>query len=292
MNTTITSNSTADQFEGLRAVKADVILDLFELYYTPCLVTLGILGNSLSVLVFFKTKLRKLSSSYYLAALAVSDTFFLLSLFMTWLTLIGLDVYNKPVACEVIIYTSSVSAFLSVWLVLAFTAERFLAVGYPFQRQTVWKLSHTKRAKTVIFILLVLALILYIPYFLFAGVRVVEPRGPTCTMIKRWEKEMHIFNIFDTIATYVIPVIGIAVLNVFITRKMWAMAKVRRRLTNQGSLPSREDVVLKYKKKSTPVHQYKITKMLLVVSTTCLCLDLPSYIMRLLAGFIEVSYMW
>lgn len=287
--TTVASNSTTNEIEKPRAIRADQTLELFELYYTPCLVILGVLGNSLSVFVFFKTKLKKLSSSYYLAALALSDSFFLISLFFSWLPLIGLDVYNKPVACEVIIYTSSVSAFLSVWLVLAFTAERFLAVGYPFRRQTVWKISHTKRAKTVIFVLFVLALVIYLPYVLFAGVIVIEPRGPTCTMIKKWEREMHILNIVDTIITYVIPVIGIAVLNVFISRNMWIMAKVRKRLTDRGSAPSREDAVLNYKKKSTPLHQYKITKMLLVVSTTCLCLDLPSYIMRLLAGFIEVS---
>lgn len=290
MNATIiTPNVSANDIEQPGAIQADQTLILFELYYTPCLVVLGVLGNSLSVFVFLKSKLKKLSSSYYLAALALSDTFFLIALFLTWLSLIGLDIYDKPVACEVIIYTSSVSAFLSVWLVLAFTAERFLAVGYPFQRQTVWKVSHTKRAKTVIFILLILAMLIYTPYFFFAGVRVIEPRGPTCTMMKEWENEMHIFNIFDTVVTYVIPVVGIAVLNVFISRNMWIMAKVRKRLINQGSIPAREEAAPSHKKKATPLNQYKITKMLLMVSTTCLCLNLPSYIMRLLAGFIEVS---
>uniref|UniRef100_A0A1B0DBP0 G-protein coupled receptors family 1 profile domain-containing protein n=2 Tax=Phlebotomus papatasi TaxID=29031 RepID=A0A1B0DBP0_PHLPP len=62
---------------------AEGISDFLITYYTPILVFTGSIGNMLSILVFCKTKLRKLSSSYYLAALGVSDTLFLVGLFIS-----------------------------------------------------------------------------------------------------------------------------------------------------------------------------------------------------------------
>lgn len=71
---------------------AEKINDFLVMYYTPVLVCLGCIGNVLSVFVFFRTKLKKLSSSYYLSALAVSDTIFLLSLLIVWLNFHGVSV--------------------------------------------------------------------------------------------------------------------------------------------------------------------------------------------------------
>ncbi|KAI5734695.1 hypothetical protein M8J77_009567 [Diaphorina citri] len=79
-------------------------LELLQLYYTPLLVGLGSIGNILSVFVFFGTKLRKLSSSYYLSALASSDTGFLVTLFGVWLNLIDVPWFNKDGFCQISIY--------------------------------------------------------------------------------------------------------------------------------------------------------------------------------------------
>lgn len=85
------------------------ILQLIQLYYMPVLVILGCVGNTLSVLVFFGTKLKKLSSSYYLAALAFSDTGFLVAQFITWLNLVNVPLFKKSGFCEMAIYFSHVS---------------------------------------------------------------------------------------------------------------------------------------------------------------------------------------
>lgn len=80
----------------------------FQLYYTPLLVLLGTLGNTLSVFVFFATKLRKLSSSYYLSALAISDTGFLVALFISWLNLVDVNLFNMPGICQLTVYLTQV----------------------------------------------------------------------------------------------------------------------------------------------------------------------------------------
>ncbi|KAF6201633.1 hypothetical protein GE061_004026 [Apolygus lucorum] len=85
-----------------------VVLDWVQRYYTPALVGFGTLGNCLSVIVFFSTKLRKLSSSYYLSALAISDTGYLFCTFLSWLNVADIDLFNKPGICEFSIYLTQV----------------------------------------------------------------------------------------------------------------------------------------------------------------------------------------
>ncbi|XP_022910182.1 thyrotropin-releasing hormone receptor [Onthophagus taurus] len=291
LNETLNSNSlnfnASDSEENCTnsGVPVSDFLHQFQLYYFPTLCILGIIGNSLSVVVFYKTKLRKVSSSYYLASLAISDNVFLVCLFIPWLTpYLEFDIFNLPIICETSTYITSLTSFLSVWLVLAFTVERFLAVVYPLHRQTVCSISHTKRAKYIVIVLLLFGMLINFPVLLFVGISRINCED-RCCLQPEWDNEAYIYNIVDSLVTYVLPVTGIAILNGFISRHMWSMAQVRRRLTNQNSAAKEEDTMTsKYKKKSsTSLAQYKFTKMLLVVSTTCLCLNLPSYVMRIMA---------
>jgi len=136
------------------------------LYYTPALVFIGSIGNILSVIVFFSKKLRKLSSSYYLAALSISDTCFLLSTLASWTTNIGVNVYNTNYFCQLSMYISGLSSFLSVWFVVAFTVERFVAVLFPLKRQSF---CTVKRAKLVLTLLTAVGCLSNLPYLIFTG---------------------------------------------------------------------------------------------------------------------------
>lgn len=140
--------------------------DFLTHYYTPALVLIGSIGNILSVIVFFRTKLRKLSSSYYLAALGISDTCFLFGAFVSWLNYININIYNKDYYCQFFTYVSGLCSFLSVWFVVAFTVERFIAVLYPLKRQTM---CTVKRACTVLIGLFLTGCVISVPYFIYAA---------------------------------------------------------------------------------------------------------------------------
>lgn len=152
-------------------------LELFQLIYTPILVHLGILGNGMSVVVFFRTKLRKLSSSYYLSALAISDSIFLMALFIVWLSMVDVDLFNQHGSCQLVVYITGVCSFLSVWLVLAFTIERFVAVRYPLLRQSVCTVA---RARMVMKVMVLFAMVAFSPLLVFAKAQRVRQRvsGP------------------------------------------------------------------------------------------------------------------
>lgn len=104
-----TVSRDGDRTVQIQPQVASALLQFIQLYYTPVLVILGCMGNSLSVFVFFGTKLKKLSSSYYLAALAISDTGFLIAQFISWLNLINVPLFKKDGVCQMTIYCSHVS---------------------------------------------------------------------------------------------------------------------------------------------------------------------------------------
>jgi len=68
------------------------VVEALDLYLLPLISVVGCVGNVLSFLVFTTTYLRRLSSSVYLAALAVVDTIFLLVLFCSSLSAFGIQV--------------------------------------------------------------------------------------------------------------------------------------------------------------------------------------------------------
>lgn len=147
---------------------AEKLGNFLTIYYTPTLVCVGSIGNILSVLVFFKTKLRKLSSSYYLAALGISDTCFLIGLLASWLNFVDINIYNRNICCQFFTYFSGLCSFLSVWFVVAFTVERFIAVLYPLKRQTM---CTVRRAKMVLIGLVTLGAIISTPYLFYSAPR-------------------------------------------------------------------------------------------------------------------------
>lgn len=159
------SSSLPEYVEEELTAFAFKVGDFLTHYYTPALVLVGSIGNILSVIVFFRTKLRKLSSSYYLAALGISDTCFLMGAFVSWLNYLSIDIYNRNYYCQFFTYISGLCSFLSVWFVVAFTVERFIAVLYPLKRQTM---CTVKRACTVVVGLLILGSVISIPYLIFA----------------------------------------------------------------------------------------------------------------------------
>lgn len=123
-----------------------------DAYYTPFLCLFGALGNSLSVAVFcFDSKYRNQSSSYYLSALAVSDTGFLLNLFLVWLQSVYGNVITTPVTCPLVMFLGQVTCFMSVYLMVAFSIERYIAVHYPFARQRICTRENSKRAILALF---------------------------------------------------------------------------------------------------------------------------------------------
>jgi len=65
---------------------------MMDLIAVPIIIGVGVVGNIISCLVFTCTYLRRVSSSVYLAALAVVDSVYLCVLLFSWLVDLGIQV--------------------------------------------------------------------------------------------------------------------------------------------------------------------------------------------------------
>lgn len=96
----------------------------------------GIIGNTVALLVWLQPKMRH-SSGCYLAALAITDLCFLpLNIvFEINHSYINKEsgILDKPILCEWFVITYLSVQYMSPVLVLAFTVERYLSVCHPFR---------------------------------------------------------------------------------------------------------------------------------------------------------------
>ncbi|XP_015594959.1 thyrotropin-releasing hormone receptor [Cephus cinctus] len=222
-NLTFSRNRSYDPYEG-EEEPVDAcnplyfLLDFFHQYYIPFIILIGLVGNLLSCIVFLNTHLKMRSSSYYLAALATADFGFLVSLLLVWLnSTVGWKVFNKDGWCETLVYVSAVCSSLSVWLIVAFTVERFIAVQYPLHRPHMCTIT---RAKAIVLVLVVLAMASHSYSFVTAGVIKNQDGYEMCDLRIEYLETMRIISIIDSIASLVAPLVLIIVMNTMITRNL------------------------------------------------------------------------
>lgn len=212
------------------------ILDIFYWYYVPIVSLCGLIGNMLSYLVFLNTYLKMRSSSYYLAALSAADFGFLTSISLVWINnKLDIPVFNQEGWCQFMIYLSSVCSFLSVWLIVAFTVERFIAVQYPLHRPHMCTIS---RAKCIVTILIGVSLLIYSYTFFTAGII----HNGECELRETYHEMMRVINIVDTLLTLIIPVGLIIIMNAMIAKNLFQFSKHFRR--HNGTTFSRSDTQL------------------------------------------------
>lgn len=126
----------------------------FYSFTTPVIIMVGLIGNAISLKVFTSRVMRRLSSSYYLAMLSASDMLVLLSyVFIDWLDK-GLPAWpgghriraiSLEGMCHIFLYLSYTTRFSSVWLIVAFTGERYVAICHQQHRKKVCSKRYARR---------------------------------------------------------------------------------------------------------------------------------------------------
>lgn len=259
---------------------ADQVAEFLNIYYTPPLVILGSIGNLVSVFVFYSSKLRQQSTSQYLSALALSDTLFLFQLLFPWLKAVQINgLFHHQGFCQVFVYISYVTCCLSAWLVVAFTVERFVAVLYPLRRNAVCTVT---RARHVIGSIAAAALLLNLPVLWF-----VMPQPNDCNIDVTYLDHAERFNAVDTAVSFTIPLAVIIILNTWIMIGVWKLERTRHLLIKgerpAGPVGARRRARVVGCQRS----QQRVTRMLLIVSTVFVVLNLPAYAIRILAYAVD-----
>uniref|UniRef100_A0A2C9KQY2 G-protein coupled receptors family 1 profile domain-containing protein n=1 Tax=Biomphalaria glabrata TaxID=6526 RepID=A0A2C9KQY2_BIOGL len=97
----------------------------------------GFIGNPISAFIWLGQRMRRNNSSaVYLGFLSLTDMIFLMLNLMYLLhTTWGYKVYNDHVSCEIFLLAYYVPQYLSTFLVMGFTVERYVAVCHPFMKE-------------------------------------------------------------------------------------------------------------------------------------------------------------
>ncbi|KAI0229930.1 Galanin receptor type 2 [Lamellibrachia satsuma] len=103
---------------------------------SPLMFCIGILGNSLSLVVFWRLGFGRSPTNVYLSCVATADNcVLLLGLLPQWLKQTGFFVLQElcPIACKVRYFCTFTSGDTARWLLAVFTVERAVAVRFPLR---------------------------------------------------------------------------------------------------------------------------------------------------------------
>nr|XP_012224454.1 PREDICTED: FMRFamide receptor-like isoform X2 [Linepithema humile] len=252
----------------------------FRKYGLPIFIILGLLGNCLSAIVLFRKKMRSFSSNIYLGVITISDIVYSTTLLIRWLELMDIKPNKNYLFWfkTFIVFLNYISEFLSVWLIVAFTIERYIVTKYPLLRRS-W--CTVKRAKIVVITLMGIAILRSILYILFHIMmnKIIEEKRKT-NMFHAFEfirfhhqkGIIRIKNIIDSIIIFTLPALVIVICNTLIGYHIYQQNRVRKTMIT-ASDSSNERIKISNDK----MLQRKITKMLILVSSTFVILKLPEY---------------
>lgn len=199
---------------------------LVERIVTPFWYIIGFIGNPISAVIWLGQRMRRNNSSaIYLGALSISDLLFLFLHFLQTLHFAwGFDVYNTYIICEIFYFLYYILQYLSTFLVLGFTVERYVAVCHPFLKE---KLCTVKRAVMVVVCLtlfstgLASAQIYFWTFSASEGTCNIRSEATTEGSTSFWSIWTWITDIF---AFVIVPLI-VLIFNILVLREIFKISK-------------------------------------------------------------------
>ncbi|XP_076445903.1 uncharacterized protein LOC143283543 [Babylonia areolata] len=176
-------------------------------YGDPVIFAVGMLGNLLAYLVFTRTKFRKVPSVPYLSGMAVVDSGFVFTCFLTTLTYdFQMPIMSQMGVCQFGMFTNYACLFLAMWYLVALVTEKFISVFWPLKKGS---LCTVFRAKVVLVCLAVLAVVSYSYVIYFFG---PNPRFRLCGPWQEFQHPYKTFMVLDCVVVFIAPLVVIVAL--------------------------------------------------------------------------------
>ena len=249
----ITNSSTTDQPDAymshLLHIK-DQIRFIDTVLLMPVMVTCGVLGNAVSIYVLRHRTMRT-SINNYLTAIAIADLLYLIFAFS--LTLhhmdadLEYDVYYTAYQYLIGVPFTNLWSNIGVWLIVAFTVERYIAVCQPLRERR----SSSATKYVVLTIVLVNALVA-IPSFFEYQLDSSGEFGISETKLKHNKVYSAGYIWLCQILFTIVPMATLFIMNCLIWKELRNANMVRRQLSATTSMqPLKRSPSLENSKKTT-----------------------------------------
>ncbi|CAF1135553.1 unnamed protein product [Rotaria magnacalcarata] len=227
-------NCLPKPYPGVQGLKKWIV-SLILLVFLLC----GLVGNILSATIMFRRARRGLSSYFYLALLAIADICVLYSGGL--LSLFDIAFNYSPesqstIYCRLASYIRHLFTYLSAWLIVAVTIERFIVVRFPLQSIYICRL-HVAYGITL-FILLFFSTYTAHCFFTMDIEHIslqtddgYHPDFKSCDLAKY----RHVLSSIDLCFYSVIPSLLIIIFNILIILTMYYAIKQRRNYLQANS---------------------------------------------------------
>ncbi|XP_067668714.1 C-C chemokine receptor type 5-like [Haliotis asinina] len=237
----------------------------------PVVYIIGLTGNILAAGTFLSPNLRKTSCCLYLATKSFNDLLFLLSLFIVWLYRLDVQVFKTIGVCQVTVFVTYTTGFLSVWFVVMITWENFIRVSLPSH---VARLCSVRRAKYTIVTLIIISVVMY-SFSLWTTGLISSQRNSSCHVFEKYEKLLVAMTCVDSILTLAIPLVIMVFLNIAISIGAIQAHERRKRLFESFQMTSIS------RRNEASVLEMKVSNLLFAVSIIFLLFHTPSHVIRI-----------
>ncbi len=171
-----------------------------------------------------------------------------------------IQIINHHGFCQAFLFLSYTFRIISVWLIIVFTFERYVAICWPLQRRLICTQNFSKRMVSGVS-LLAAVLCIYKP--IISGVHIIQGEMD-CSKLLEYEKLSFILDSIYGVLITGLPFVIITLLNVLILRKL---------VCRHG-----QELTIRSVSNETKM-RFEFTFILLSISTCFVCLNIPYFIM-------------
>ena len=231
--------------------------------------------------VFSSREMRTVSSNVYLLLLALSDSLYLLSVFLTnTLTTIRClyfhdsapTIFNRSsFLCKLLQHCMDMFSDYSTCLILAFTVERYIAIYMPIRFKFMCSVRRARIACVTIFVVICVSIAPY--HFMYMG---LIDDFDVCTVLQDYQTEFTALYIVESLLFRVIPVFIIALLNGMIIERVATLRRRKRRRNASTTKASQNNGQNNGKQRSRKADRsMQLTIILVLVSTSYIIVFIP-----------------
>jgi len=268
---------------------------LLLLYVPPIFFILGLIGNTLSAVILTRPPMRSISTYRYLTVLSFTDSLVLsVGLLRMWLgqLLTGGDMLDRWTwLCKLVNVVGYTVSNYSVWLIVAVTVERFIAVCYPLMAPSV---CSRRRSTRIILAVLAVQLAIHVHFAWTTGVRATNA---AMTPVNNTDLQCMASAGFETLIDDVwpwvdaaiysfIPFVLIMALNSMIMRQVIASKRDRGQLCQQTTRSLMLRTSRGTMEVSKTTESTRLTVMLLTVSFAFLITTFPMNTTLIVSAYI------